>query len=260
MQWRPAIQIERAQFDPKVRTALLHALDREGLSEVANGGRREYAAWALLSSDDPLYEAVPDSFRRFAHDPERSKELLREAGWVPGAGGLLRHSSDGRPFRTSVWVTAGRGAEVAALAGYWRALGMEVEEYVVPGARGGDREYRASFPGWYGTGTSVFDQMAGFAATAETNWTGNGNGFEDPRAQRLVAPLNTTLVHVEQLRAMKAINDYFVAELPLLPLFFIVQSTAIVKGVKAFDDIAGAEGSERIYGSFARNAHLWDLE
>jgi hypothetical protein len=59
---------------------------------------------------------------------------------------------------------------------------------------------------------------------------------------------------------MKAINDYFVAELPLLPLYFIVQHTTVVKGVNAFDDIDGAEGAERLYGSYSRNAHLWDLE
>jgi hypothetical protein len=102
--------------------------------------------------------------------------------------------------------------------------------------------------------------MAGYAATAENNWTGNGNGFEDARAERLVTSLNSTLVHEDRLRAMKAINDYFITELPLLPLFFIVQFTAAVKSVKAFEDIDGAEGSERIYGSYARNAHLWDVE
>lgn len=30
--------------------------------------------------------------------------------------------------------------------------------------------------------------------------------------------------------------------------------------MKPFDDIDGAEGSERNYGSSARNAHPWDVE
>jgi peptide/nickel transport system substrate-binding protein len=259
MQWRPAVQVEAAHFDPRVRAALLYGLDREAVSEVANGGRRE-AAWSLLPRDDPLYEVTRDSLRRYAYDPDRAKEILREGGWAPGAGGLLRNGSDGRPFRTSVWVSAGRGTEGAAIAGHWRDLGMEVEEFVIPAARGSDREFRASFAAWYGTGTSVFDQMAATAATAETAWLGNSNGFEDVRAQRLVAPLDSTLAHAPRLQAMRAINDYFVAELPLLPMFYIIQLTAVAKGVKAFDDIGGAEGSERIYGSYARNAHLWDVE
>ena len=34
----------------------------------------------------------------------------------------------------------------------------------------------------------------------------------------------------------------------------------VAKGIKALDDIDGAEGAERIYGGYFRNAHLWDLE
>jgi hypothetical protein len=35
--------------------------------------------------------------------------------------------------------------------------------------------------------------------------------------------------------------------------------TAAHRSVKAFDDIAGAEGQERFYGGYARNSYLWDL-
>ena len=41
--------------------------------------------------------------------------------------------------------------------------------------------------------------------------------FEDPRARRLVDVLETTIVEREQLQAMKAINEFFVAQLPAIP-------------------------------------------
>jgi hypothetical protein len=101
--------------------------------------------------------------------------------------------------------------------------------------------------------------MSQSAAGPHNNYTGNNSGYEDPRAKRLVDALETTIAERDQLQAMKAINEFFLAELPALPLLYVIQYTAVHQSVKAFDDMAGAEGSERIYGGYTRNAYLWDL-
>lgn len=145
-------------------------------------------------------------------------------------------------------------------ASYWRALGMDVEEFIPPPARYRDREFRTTFPGWDATGSNLTKIMSQSAAGPHNNYTGNNNGYEDPRAKRLVDALETTIVERDQLQAMKAINDFFVAELPSIPILYVVQYTAAHKSVKAFDDMAGTEGSERIYGGYTRNAYLWDLQ
>lgn len=259
-QYRPSVQMEPTVLDPRVRRAFLHALDREELSEVLTGGLRDRAAWSLLSADDPLYPAVKDALRPFTYDPARARALLAEVGWTFAPDGSLHHSSDGRRLRISLWGIPGREQETTVYASYWRALGMDVEEFIPPPARYRDREFRTTFPGWDATGSNLTKIMSQSAAGPHNNHTGNNNGYEDPRAKRLVDALETTIVERDQLQAMKAINDFFVAELPSIPILYVVQYTAAHKSVKAFDDMAGTEGSERIYGGYTRNAYLWDLQ
>lgn len=258
-QWRSWLQIEPTTFDPRVRKAFYYALNREDLAELLSHSR-ESVAWSILGRDDPLYPAARDGLRQYTYDLARARALLAEVGWSPGPDGLLRHSSDGRVFRTILWGTPGRDQEMNVYASYWRALGIEVEEYMPPPSRYRDREGRAQFPGWDFTGSGIIEMMAERPASAENRWTGNNNGYDNPQARRLVDALETTMIEREQLQAMKAISDFVAAELPALPVFFLVQYTAVNRSVRAFDDIAGADGSERRYGGYARNAYLWDLQ
>jgi ABC-type transport system substrate-binding protein len=151
-----------------------------------------------------------------------------------------------------MWGTPGRDQETALYASYWRAMGMEAEELAMAPARYADPSYRSSFPGWGMTGAALLTEMKAAVPS-------NVRGYDDPRALRLADALETTIVASEQEQAMRAINDYVVTELPVLPIFYGVFYTAAHRGVKAFDDIAGAEGQERFYGGYTRNAYLWDL-
>jgi peptide/nickel transport system substrate-binding protein len=258
-QWRPWLQVEATTFDPRVRQAFYHALNREELAELLSASR-ESVAWSILSKDDPLYPAARDALRHYTYDVARARALLAEVGWSPGPDGLLRHSSDGRIFRTILWGTPGRDQEMNVYAAYWRALGVEVEEYMTPPSRYRDREGRAQFPGWDFTGSGIIEMMGQPAAAPDNRWTANNNGYDNLAARRLVDSLETTMIERDQLQSMKAISDFIVAELPALPVFFLVQYTAVSRNVKAFDDLAGADGSERRYGGYARNAYLWDLQ
>lgn len=69
----------------------------------------------------------------------------------------------------------------------------------------------------------------------------------------------------DQLQAMRRVNDYFVAELPALPLYFIAIYVAARKGVRAFtpEDVAGFVQDNPLvyaYGTLSRNAHVWDIQ
>lgn len=57
---------------------------------------------------------------------------------------------------------------------------------------------------------------------------------------------------------MKAISHFVVAELPFLPLYYTAFHLGVRKGVRAFDGAAGGAGGAQAYGSYLRNAHLWD--
>jgi peptide/nickel transport system substrate-binding protein len=254
-QMRPHVQTEPAFFDPRVRRAFVHALDREAISEGANGGNPQLAAWTLVSESDPMHGVIKDGLRQFNYDVDRARALLAEAGWTAAPGGGFRHSSDGRPLRTHMWA-AEKGA--SAVAAYWRDFGVQVDELLFSPTQVGDREFRANFPGWDWTGADVMETTALPAASAENRWVGSRSGYDDPTARRLVAAFETSIAERDQAQAMRAFHDFYTAELPTLPLFHIAIYIGARKNVKAFEDIAGG-GSWDPYGSHYRNSHLWDL-
>jgi ABC-type transport system substrate-binding protein len=207
-----------------------------------------------------FYDALKDALRPYPYDPERARSLLREVGWTPGGDGEMRFAADGRSFRTSIWSSLGLEREIAAYAGYWRQLGIEVAEYTIPAARTRDRQYRAEFPGWLTTGQDALDQMADGASGPQNGWRGNDTGYEDAAARRLVNAFRTSITDGDQVRAIKEVSDHYVAELPFIPVYFLAAYLAVRNGVLAFDDAAGGYTGRTRYGSFSRNAYLWDLQ
>ncbi|HZT07570.1 MAG TPA: ABC transporter substrate-binding protein [Chloroflexota bacterium] len=261
-QYRAQFQKEPANLDPTVRQALYVALDRPALSAALQDGHAELAATSILPPEDRNYEAVRDGLKPFAFDPDRAKTLLAEAGWTPGPDGLLRNA-DGRRFQTSIWSTPGSDKEIAAIADYWRRVGLEVEETIVPAAFTRDNQYRASYPGWETTANyddSTFGRLKD-PSGPETRWAGaNRAGYDDSRAVRLVDAYYHSMKPGDQRQAVRAISDFIVAEMPYLVTMFEADNIGMRKGVQAFADFAGGAGAGAPYGSYTRNAYLWDLD
>jgi ABC-type transport system substrate-binding protein len=264
-QERAEVQPEPAMFEVPIRAALYRGLDREALSEGLQGGRADLAGWGLLWEGEPLFESTKDSLRPFAYDPQRAQTMLRESGWVPGSDGALRNGGDGRRLRTSISSTAGRiEREVHAFADYWRRLGVDVEQIVVPASQTRNAEARALYPGWEasasGGGDEVLGRLEGPAGSPANRWTGNRGGYEDPRAQELLRQYRSSLRFEDQLRSFKALSDFVVETLPMLILFATAEPLSIRKGIRALDDLNGGDSAGRPYGTYARNSHLWELE
>ena len=102
-------------------------------------------------------------------------------------------------------------------------------------------------------------RLEGPAGGPQNRWTGNTSGYEDPRAQRLVDRFRQSMSSEEQLRAVRAISDFVAAELPIMPMYYEAHQIGARRGVKAFDDVKGGAGPGSPYGSYARNAHLWEF-
>jgi ABC-type transport system substrate-binding protein len=258
MQWRPQFQAEPGNFDPRVRAALYQAVDRENLS------RLDLPAWHLIPPGYDLHEATRDGFRPFAYDPDRAKARLLDAGWIAGPDGAIRSAAEGRRMHQVVSATPGRDWEIAAYADYWRRIGIETEEVNVPAAQVRNDELRAQFRGWEatssGAGDSVLGRITGPAATAENRWSGERGGYEDPRAQQLLGRYRTSTSQSEHLQSMRALNDFIVTELPILIFYYKTDHVATRKGFKAFDDVAGGLQAGQPFGTYSRNAYLWDVE
>ena len=66
--------------DVQVRQAITHAIDREGVRDVTQGGFGELIG-SHAAPHDPWYVDLADAY---PHDPERAEELLAEAGYAEG--------------------------------------------------------------------------------------------------------------------------------------------------------------------------------
>lgn len=98
--------------DPRVRLALNHAIDREGLVDALAFGRKELIS---LTTVNPPFEN-PD-LKPYAYDPDKARSLLAEAGYPDG---FEIDAIDVMVPDAFTW------AEI--VAEYWRQVGVNVGE------------------------------------------------------------------------------------------------------------------------------------
>ncbi len=88
--------------DKRVRQAMAYAVDRETIVRALFQGKQPVAhSWLA-----PRHPAYNPNVKKYAYDPARAKALLAEAGFTPGADGILRDSS-GKRVEMTIMTTAG---------------------------------------------------------------------------------------------------------------------------------------------------------
>jgi peptide/nickel transport system substrate-binding protein len=82
--------------DPLVRRAVSLAIDRQALVDTVYAGTAEVAQSALtkVMLDDPSLD--------LPYDPDQARELLEEAGWVEGSGGVRERDGERLTFLMNV--------------------------------------------------------------------------------------------------------------------------------------------------------------
>ena len=112
-------------LDARVRQALLHGLDRESIVNDILLGNAEVA-----QGTQPVisYAYDPDRIKtKYVYDPERSRELLAEAGWTDSDGdGIV--DKDGQPLAFEFLYSSGSPTSdqiVAYMQDAWRSIGVE---------------------------------------------------------------------------------------------------------------------------------------
>jgi peptide/nickel transport system substrate-binding protein len=110
--------------DVEVRQALLYALDRQSIVDNIQLG---YAEVAHGSQAKLSIAYAPDKIRtKYNFDPEKAKQLLDQAGWVPGEGGI--REKDGQRLSFDLMYPTGTPAteqQVAFIQEQWAAVGIE---------------------------------------------------------------------------------------------------------------------------------------
>ena len=89
--------------DPRVRRALTHGMDRQGLLDGLRGGYGTVAFGPV----PPAHWAHHPTLEPLAHDPARAGELLEEAGWHDRDGDGVRENEEGQPLSLTLKIPSG---------------------------------------------------------------------------------------------------------------------------------------------------------
>ena len=118
-------------LDVRVRQAMLYALDRDLIA------KNIYFGYAVRADgpQPPLSPGyAPEQITTiYTYDPEKSKQLLDEAGWTAGSGGI--RAKDGKPFKFD-FTYEQDSATFAQLVPYmqesWKEIGLEMNAIPMP--------------------------------------------------------------------------------------------------------------------------------
>lgn len=228
-QGRPDFVSPAALRDPRVRQALVHAVDRPGLNEALYEGQLLIAD-SLFAPTSELGQAANQAATKYPFDLGRSSQLMREAGFSKPPGADFYVGPSGQRF--SPELRAGEGAEnealMSAMASGWRQAGFDFTESVLPRAQSQDVQAKSSYPGLLLSQTAGGEGGINGMGTAqipgpENGWRGSAwDGYLNPEMDRLIAAFGVALEPAERTRAAIDIVKLYTGDLPAIPLFFPV--------------------------------------
>jgi peptide/nickel transport system substrate-binding protein len=214
-------------LDIRVRKALNHAIDRQGLVEGLIAGEAPPAETMVPPSVE-YYPAVEGAIARYTYDPRLSEQFLADAGFRRGADGVYANAS-GQRFNPELRAvsTGQEERENAIIADSWRRVGVDVRSRMLSEVEDSDREFRSTFPAFSQANTGLDEPTlliklySGNIPTAGNRWTGsNRGGWAHPEFDRLYEVVTQSLDRNERnqavVDAMKLVND----ELPVFPLYY----------------------------------------
>ncbi len=247
-------------LDPRVRRGLLHALDRQTLVNALYDGLAPVSDW-FIPTDDVKWQWVSDVIARYDYDPRRAEQWFADAGWRQGADGMYGNAAGERvlfPF----WGGSGEAGEreTAIIADSWKTNGVLIEQIVRPAELQQDLRLRASFPALETTSIPVkfpgtIQRAHGpRCPTEQTRWSGGNRGcYQNAEMDRIIDGLSIAVDPAEQRRLYRDLVKMQTEELPLLPLYFKVNSTLFREGV------TGVKGDTQPRTSVLWNVAQWDV-
>ena len=213
--------------DPRVRKALIMALDREALSQQLFEGRQPVAHTSVNPLDWVYAEDVP----HYQEDLVAAGALLDEAGWNELRNGV-RHNAQGERLSLELMTTAGnRTRELVqqVLQSQWQRLGIEVSIRNEParvffGETMTKRQYSAmAMYAWISSPENVprTTLHCEEIPTEENGWSGqNYPGFCNPKMDELIDAIEIELDREKRKEMWHRLQEIYAEELPVLPLYF----------------------------------------
>ncbi len=218
--WLALNQTDARFTDVRVRQAFVHAIDRQAIIKSVELGYGSIANSPITPALAAYYD--PSLASKYPYDPAKAKDLLAQAGWLPGADGVLQ--KDGKPFRFTMDVGQRGVLEPvnALIQQDLKKVGvvvdlntMEWNAYIQKDVV--RREYTATVNWWtYPSDPDVFPYYHSSAAGKGFNIP----GYQDPKLDDLLVQ-GQTANDVEARKAVyKQLQAYTSDTLPYLFLWY----------------------------------------
>jgi len=222
-----------------VRQALYHAVDRESINQLQTQGQATIAD-SYYSPKSWMRSQLQSEIPQYPYDPARAQQLLAQAGWVKGSDGVLVNQTTGDRFQTELRADKSGGDEKAQIvvAENWKAVGLQIEQVVIPVAKRADNEYLSTSPGAYLAHPSDFQfWTARFhsrnVASPANRWGGvNRGGYVNPEVDVLLDKLLVTFGEREQVDLHRQLLKEQLGTVALMPLWWNTEPTLMLKGIK----------------------------
>ena len=201
--------------DKSVRQAMLYALDRQSFADDIFLGQAQIATSNLSPAIEKYYN--PD-VQSYEFDPEKAKELLDEAGWKEGSGGV--REKDGVKAQFTMMVFQGdtqRRPEAEIAQQWWSDVGIQcdLQEGITSDILAGlvDGEYDAGLFNW------VYGGSGGDPDARDTLGTGGANNFfnySNEEVDQLLQDGIRELDEAKRVDIYKRIQEIIADEVPFL--------------------------------------------
>lgn len=227
--------------DRSVRQALIYAIDRQAISDQLFGGLQPVAN-GILSDQNAYYN--PD-IQIYGYDPAKAKELLAEAGWKPGPGGICVNDK-GERLSLELVSTAGnqtREQIAQVLQSQMKEVCVEIRNNFVPlqefnGEMARKRKFTALIMSSIDFSPSVSPRIAlgsNAIPTPQNNGVGNNfSGYANPAMDTAISELETALDPDTAKAKWAEVQRIFAEDLPMLPLYFYPRAYVAVPDLVNF--------------------------
>jgi peptide/nickel transport system substrate-binding protein len=205
--------------DRRVRQAIAYAIDKQEIVDVVLFGLGSVATGPYVPHTWPYNPDV----KKYEYNPEKAKELLREAGWKIGGSGLLE--KDGRPFEFTIFTNIGNSLRMnTATIIQWRLakIGIKVNIRVLEWSTFinefiDKRRFEAVILGWQiGLDPDQYDiWYSGKTKEKELNFV----SYSNPEVDALLERGRRTFDINERKKAYYRIQEILAEDLPYIFLY-----------------------------------------
>lgn len=221
--------------DKSIRQAITHAIDRKAIVENVMAGLGEVAH----VPESPLSWAYNPDVPKFEYDVEKAKKMLADAGWKPGADGILE--KDGKKFSIEVKTNQGNKVRediVVILQQQLKEVGIEIKPQIVEFSSliadidPGVWNFEAIVLGW---SLSTDPDPSGIFHTKEIAEGLNFTGYSNPEIDKLMDAQLKELDKEKRKKMIGEIQALLAEDQPYTFLYYPQEFRAMPKNLEGYD-------------------------